>query len=210
MSLRQSGAQKVTDFVNAINGLISSHNSSSTAHSTEMAKKVNVAQGSGNSGKFLKVNSSGNVACESVTIPSAYTHPATHPTSMIYENSNDLDETEVLAYYAEGDTQHDINMAIDQAFIQVSSNIPTTSSSTPSADVSGGAIGSSSNYAKADHQHPLSSAYATSGHNHSGTYAPVSHTQASSTITDMSTVQVVVTYTDSTSETLTLFKQVSS
>lgn len=87
--------------------------------------------------------------------------------------------------------------------------IPSASSSTPSADVSGGAIGSSSNYAKADHQHPLSSAYATSGHNHSGTYAPVSHTQASSTITDMDTVQVVVTYTDNTSETLTLFKQVS-
>lgn len=152
MSLRQSGAQKVTDFVNAINGLISSHNSSSTAHSTEMAKKVNINQGTTNNGKFLKV-SSGNVTCESVTIPSA-------------------------------------------------------SSSTPSADVSGGAIGSSSNYAKADHQHPLSSAYATSGHNHSGTYAPVSHTQASSTITDMSTVQVVVTYTDDSTETLNLFKKI--
>lgn len=88
--------------------------------------------------------------------------------------------------------------------------IPSASSSTPSADISGGAIGSSSNYAKADHQHPLSSAYATSGHNHSGTYAPVSHTQASTTITDMDVVQVVVTYTDNTTETLNLFKKVVS
>lgn len=123
--------------------------------------KVNISQGTTNNGKFLKV-SSGNVICESVTIPSA-------------------------------------------------------SATTPSADVSNGAVGSSSNYAKADHQHPLSSAYATSGHNHdsdyiskgtgtnivlangtniaqstfatsghnhSGTYAPASHNQASSTITN--------------------------
>lgn len=88
--------------------------------------------------------------------------------------------------------------------------IPSASSSTPSADVSGGAIGSSSNYAKADHQHPLSNAYATSGHNHSGTYAPISHTQASTTITDMDVVQVIVTYTDNTTETLNLFKKVVS
>ena len=46
--------------------------------------------------------------------------------------------------------------------------IPSASSSTPSADVSGGAVGSSSNYAKADHQHPLSSVYATNGHTHTG------------------------------------------
>ena len=44
--------------------------------------------------------------------------------------------------------------------------IPSASSTTPSADVSGGAIGTGTTWAKADHQHPLSSAYATSGHNH--------------------------------------------
>lgn len=44
--------------------------------------------------------------------------------------------------------------------------IPSASSSTPSADVTSGATGTSSNYARADHQHPLSSAYATSNHNH--------------------------------------------
>lgn len=78
-------------------------------------------------------------------------------------------------------------------------SIPSASSSIPSADVSGGTIGSSSNYAKADHQHPLSSAYATATHN-----------QASTTITDMDVVQVIVTYTDNTTETLNLFKKVVS
>ena len=33
-------------------------------------------QGSSNSGKFLKVGSTGSVTVESVTIPSAYTHPS--------------------------------------------------------------------------------------------------------------------------------------
>lgn len=44
-------------------------------HPTDTSR-VAVSQGTSNSGKFLKVNSSGNVACESVTIPSAYTHPS--------------------------------------------------------------------------------------------------------------------------------------
>lgn len=46
--------------------------------------------------------------------------------------------------------------------------IPSASSTTPSADVSGGAIGSGTTWAKADHQHPLSTAYATAGHTHTG------------------------------------------
>ena len=44
--------------------------------------------------------------------------------------------------------------------------IPSASSTTPSADISGGSIGSGTTWAKADHQHPLSTAYATSGHTH--------------------------------------------
>lgn len=135
-------------------------------------EKLAISQGSGNSGKFLKVNSSGNVACESVTIPSAYSHPSEKQCNYSYSHPSAK---------------------------QCNASIPSASSSTPLADVSGGAVGSSSNYAKADHKHPLSSAYAAASHN-----------QASSTITDMTTVAVVVTYTDSTTETLTLFKQVSS
>lgn len=45
--------------------------------------------------------------------------------------------------------------------------IPSASNSIPSADVSGGNIGSGTTWAKADHQHPLSSAYATASHTHS-------------------------------------------
>lgn len=73
--------------------------------------------------------------------------------------------------------------------------IPTAGSSTPSADVSGGAVGSSSNFAKADHQHPLSSAYATASHN-----------QDLSTINNTSTVEITVTYTNNTTETFNIVK----
>ena len=44
--------------------------------------------------------------------------------------------------------------------------VPQASTSSPLTDMTGGAIGSDSKYAKADHQHPLSSAYATANHNH--------------------------------------------
>ena len=71
--------------------------------------------------------------------------------------------------------------------------LPTASSSTPVVDVSGGAVGSSLDYARADHQHPLSSAYATSGHGHSY-----------SDVTGVSTLQVTITYTDTTTETKNL------
>lgn len=50
--------------------------------------------------------------------------------------------------------------------------IPQASTSSPLADMTGGAIGSDSKYAKADHQHPLSSAYATSGHTHTTSDLP--------------------------------------
>lgn len=133
--------------------------------------KVNINQGTTNNGKFLKV-SSGNVVCESVTIPSAYVHPSEKQCNYSYTHPSAK---------------------------QCNATIPSASSSTPSVDVSGGAIGSSSNYAKADHQHPLSSAYATASHN-----------QDLSTINNVSTVAVVVTYTDSTSETLNLVKYTGS
>ena len=44
--------------------------------------------------------------------------------------------------------------------------VPQASTSSPLADMTGGAIGSDSKYAKADHQHPLSNEYATANHNH--------------------------------------------
>lgn len=80
---------------------------------------------------------------------------------------------------------------------QCNASIPSASAVTPSADTENGNIGSNSAYAKADHTHPKSTLY-----------APVNHNQASTTITDMDVVQVVVTYTDNTTETLNLFKKI--
>ena len=77
--------------------------------------------------------------------------------------------------------------------------IPVASTSTPSADVDNGAIGSSSQYAKADHKHPLSSAYATAIHN-----------QNLSTISDVTTVAINITFTDSSTTTLNLVKYTGS
>lgn len=81
--------------------------------------------------------------------------------------------------------------------------IPTASNTTPSADVANGAIGSSSAYAKADHQHPLSTAYAASEHSHSNmevTTNRVTSNQgisSSSTDTTYPTAKAVYTYIDS-------------
>lgn len=71
-----------------------------------------------------------------------------------------------------------------QIILEAKPTVPSASSTTPSADVTGGAVGTGTTYARADHQHPLSNAYATSGHNHDGTYAPASHTQATTTISN--------------------------
>lgn len=60
--------------------------------------------------------------------------------------------------------------------VEAKPTIPSASSTTPSADVSGGSIGSGTTWAKADHQHPLSSAYATA-----------SHSQATTTISNSET-----------------------
>ena len=71
--------------------------------------------------------------------------------------------------------------------------IPSASSTTPSADVSGGAVGTGTTWAKADHQHPLSSAYATSGHDHNGVYQPVGSYLTSQDITGKQDKSNIVT-----------------
>lgn len=95
-------AQVATAITNKINSLISTHNTSTSAHN----------QGNANGNKNLVTDANGNIITEAKPI------------------------------------------------------IPSASDTTPLADVSGGVIGSSTKWAKADHQHPLSSAYATSGHTH--------------------------------------------
>lgn len=57
---------KVYDaLTNRINASINTHNSDSSAHSTEMAKKVDKAQGSSNASKNVVTDSSGNITTES-------------------------------------------------------------------------------------------------------------------------------------------------
>lgn len=73
--------------------------------------------------------------------------------------------------------------------------IPTAGENTPSADSSGGSKGNSTNYARSDHQHPLSSAYATASHNHNLT-----------DVNNTATITATITYTDDSTETVKLVK----
>lgn len=130
------------------------------------------------------------------SIPSAYVHPSEKQCSYAYSHPSEKQCN--YSYSHPSAKQCDYSYTHPSAK-QCDATIPSASSSTPSADVSGGAVGSSSNYAKADHQHPLSSAYATASHN-----------QNLSTINNVTTVAVVVTYTDNTSETLNLVKYTGS
>ena len=75
--------------------------------------------------------------------------------------------------------------------------IPSVSNVTPSADVNGGSIGSNSKYAKADHQHPLSSAYATATHKHGnlqsdGTITAATGTNASKNVVTASNGKITL------------------
>ena len=65
-------------------------------------------------------------------------------------------------YYARADHVHTASWTN----LKNKPTIPSASSTTPSADISGGAVGTGTTWAKADHQHPLSNAYATSIHTH--------------------------------------------
>ena len=73
---------------------------------------------------------------------------------------------------AQGSSNASKNVVTDSGgniTLEAKPTIPSASSSTPSADVSGGAVGTGTTWARADHQHPLSSAYATSSHTHTAT-----------------------------------------
>lgn len=106
--------------------------------------------------------------------------------------------------------------------------IPTASTSTPSADTTSGSVGNGTTWARSNHTHPKSSLYAEASHTHS--ISNISNLQANITnlqsslngkansththnITDLnntSTVSVVVTYTDETTETIQLLKYTGS
>ena len=116
-------------------GSASTYAKADHVHPTDTSR-VAISQGTTNSGKFLKVNSSGNVACESVTIPSAYTHPSTHPASMITG----------LSTVATSGSYNDLSNK---------PTIPSGSSTATDIQMNGTqSAGSASTYAKADHVHP--------------------------------------------------------
>ena len=83
---------------------------------------------------------------------------------------------------------------------------PSASTTTPSADANTGSYGSGTTYARSNHVHPKSSIYAEAGHNHTGTYANASHSHSYNDINNVSVVEVTVTYTDNTTETIKLLK----
>ncbi len=73
--------------------------------------------------------------------------------------------------------------------------VPSASSTTPSADTTNGSVGDGTTWARSNHTHPKSSLYAESSHNHNY-----------SNINNVTVVDVVVTYTDNTTETIKLLK----
>lgn len=76
--------------------------------------------------------------------------------------------------------------------------IPSASNTTPSADTTNGTVGSSSNYAKADHTHPKSNIYAEATHTHNSqiSFGTVDDTSTSTVFT--ATVDGLTSLTDGT------------
>ena len=138
-----------------ISSAISIHNENSSAHATEMAKKLNIVQ-TGHNGEYLKV--SNNVigfASISSDINSAIN---THNGSSSAHSTEMAKKLDKAQSGKNGKYLKVINGEISFQDLTV----PSESESTPLSDTSGGAIGTSgSGYALADHQHPLSNSYAT-------------------------------------------------
>lgn len=78
-------------------------------------------------------------------------------------------------------------------------SIPSASSTTPSADTTTGSVGDGTTWARSNHTHPKSSIYAEASHNHN-----------ISNLNNVTTVDVVVTYTNNTTETIKLMKYTGS
>ena len=110
----------------------------------------------------------------------------THPKSTLYaeanhtHSANDLPSTMALSAHTHGNLQNDgrvgtsdnasKNVVTDgngKITTEAKPTVPQASTSSPLADMTGGAIGSDSKYAKADHQHPKSTLYAEANHTHS-------------------------------------------
>lgn len=74
-------------------------------------------------------------------------------------------------------------------------DVPSASTTTPRADTENGDVGNGVTWARSNHEHPRSNLY-----------APASHNQDLTTINNVSTVTVTVTYLDDTTEDIQLVK----
>lgn len=77
----------------------------------------------------------------------------------VYENKQTNKKTDITGDFSSDNESYPTVKAVKAI-------IPQPGTSTPSADTGNGTAGSASTFAKSDHQHPLSSAYATSTHTH--------------------------------------------
>ena len=77
----------------------------------------------------------------------------------VYENKQTNKKTDITGDFSSDNESYPTVKAVKAI-------MPQPGTSTPSADTGNGAAGSASTFAKSDHQHPLSSAYATSTHTH--------------------------------------------
>lgn len=126
----------------------------------------------------------------STTVPSADATTGSYGSGTTYARSNHVHPKSSI--YAEASHTHTSSQVTDLS-------IPTASTSVPGADTTSGSYGSGTSYARSNHSHPKSSIYAEATHNH--TY---------SQINNVSPVEVTVTYTDNSTETIKLLKYTGS
>lgn len=146
---------------------------------------VSKTQGSENNGKFLKV-SGGNVVCEEVDIDNTYVHPSTKQCGYeyIHPNTQQCTHDHNDVYYTEDEVDNLLSNKMDIV------NLATVATSGLYNDLS--------------NKPSIPSDVSDLTDNNNTQFTPKAHTQALSSITDANTVEVVVTYTDNTTETLDL------
>lgn len=90
-----------------VDASISSHNSNSSAHSTEMAKKVNINQGNSNASKNVVTDSSGNITVEAKpTIPTK-TSDLTNDSNYVTTTDSRLSDSRTPTSHTHGSITND-------------------------------------------------------------------------------------------------------
>ena len=119
-----------------VDNSISSHNSNSSAHSTEMAKKVNVNQGSTNASKNVVTDSSGNITVEAKpTIPTK-TSDLTNDSNYVTTTDSRLSDSRTPKSHAHGNITNDgkVGSTANKPLITTTNGAVTTGSFGTSAN----------------------------------------------------------------------------